>query len=344
MKYIDDNDNSDYVIHNICELNKEFEDNWKKIEQNKNDVLKVKHVRYKSNDVKCNNKNEGCDNRDKSLQRLKNVIERTKCNFYQRQLTDINNESMFESFIKEKKLQMKKQLQSEGNIYSNSNTNSQHVKKKCFHDKKSFLNYEHNNNKHSDISHHHSTIKPLYIKTIKHHKQNNKCVIAHKDSPIYNKIRHIYNELSTNGNANVNSSQKQDHKHNNNNNKNTNKDNHNTLYQHININNISLKDLHIHFNDIFTSITPNVKISNQFPIFTRSKSPYIYHNPFSNKPHPKPTPTSSHTLDKPNTKHKKSLIYTKKICLKSNSNILHKSTPTLSNIKPSSIHQLSQIN
>ena len=343
MKYIDDNDNSNDIIHNIFELNKEFEDNWKKIEQNKNDVLKVKHVRYKSNDVKY--KNGGYDNRDKSLQRLKNVIERTKCNFYKRQLTDINNESMFESFIKEKKLQMKKQLQSEGNIYSNSNNsnmNSQHVRKKCFHDKKSFLNYD----KHSDVSHHHSIIKPLYIKTIKHHKQNNKCVVTHKDSPIYNKIRHIYNELSTNGN--VNSSQKQDsNKHNNsNNNNNINKDNNNTLYQHININNISLKDLHIHFNDIFTSITPNIKISNQFPTFTRSKSPYIYHNPFSNKPHPKPTPTStsSHTLDKPNTKHKKSLIYTKKICLKSNSNNLYKSTPTLFNIKPSSTHQLSQIN
>lgn len=341
MKYIDDNDNSNDIIHNICELNKEFEDNWKKIEQNKNDVLKVKHVRYKSNDFKY--KNGDCDNRDKSLQRLKNVIERTKCNFYKRQLTDINNESMFESFIKEKKLQMKKQLQSEGNIYSNSNTNSQHVRKKCFHDKKSFLNYD----KHSDVSHHHSIIKPLYIKTIKHHKQNNKCVVTHKDSPIYNKIRHIYNELSTNGN--VNSSQKQDYnKHNNSNNinNNINKDNNNTLYQHININNISLKDLHIHFNDIFTSITPNIKISNQFPTFTRSKSPYIYHNPFSNKPHPKPAPTStsSHTLDKPNTKHKKSLIYTKKICLKSNSNNLYKSTPTLFNIKPSSTHQLSQIN
>jgi hypothetical protein len=336
MKYIDDNDNSNDVIHNICELNKEFEDNWKKIEQNKNDVLKVKHVRYKSNDFKY--KNGDCDNRDKSLQRLKNVIERTKCNFYKRQLTDINNESMFESFIKEKKLQMKKQLQSEGNIYSNSNTNSQHVRKKCFHDKKSFLNYD----KHSDISHHHSTIKPLYIKTIKHQKQNNKCIVTHKDSPIYNKIRHIYNELSTNGN--INSSQKQDYNKHKNNSNNINKDNNNTLYQHININNISLKDLHTHFNDIFTSITPNMKISNQFPTFTRSKSPYIYHNPFSNKPHPKPTPTSSHTLDKPNTKHKKSLIYTKKICLKSNSNNLYKSTPTLFNIKPSSTHHLSQIN
>lgn len=337
MKYIDDNDNSNDVIHDICELNKEFEDNWKKIEQNKNDVLKIKHVRYKSNDVKY--KNDDCDNRDKSLQRLKNVIERTKCNFYKRQLTDINNESMFESFIKEKKLQMKKQLQSEGNIYSNSNTNSQHVRKKCFHDKKSFLNYD----KHSDISHHHSTIKPLYIKTIKHQKQNNKCIVTHKDSPIYNKIRHIYKELSTNGN--INSSQKQDYNKHKNNSNNINKDNNNnTLYQHININNISLKDLHTHFNDIFTSITPNMKISNQFPTFTRSKSPYIYHNPFSNKPHPKPTPTSSHTLDKPNTKHKKSLIYTKKICLKSNSNISHKSTPTLFNIKPSSTHHLSQIN
>ena len=77
MKYIGDNDNNDYVLHNISKLNKEFEDNWKKIEQKKNDVLKVKHVRYKSNDFKYN-----VDNRDKSLQRLKNVIERTKCNFY----------------------------------------------------------------------------------------------------------------------------------------------------------------------------------------------------------------------------------------------------------------------
>ena len=97
--------------------------------------------------------------------------------------------------MKEKKLQMNKQLKSEGNVYNDSQ-----IRKKRVQEKKSFLIHE--ENKYTDIPHQ-STIKPMYIKMKTHHKHkitDNNCV-SHKDSPIFNKIRCIYNELSTNASS-----------------------------------------------------------------------------------------------------------------------------------------------